>query len=251
MHFPASKRVAFDRNPIVEVICQVRFPQLLEVDSPATAIFLAKLESEFPRNVVVQVPHFTGAPPDIQVHQRSEYQLRDESSTRRVTLSNNSLSLQVQVYERWEDFSSLWNTVYLAFISTYQVSSLTRVGLRYQDIIARSELSLTDVPWSELLSAIVAPLALSETSWLGFEAKYLKDLGSHRLANLRSCLLTDAETNEQVFLIDGDVYTEAPSNPDAAMLTGLLNEFNVEAGNLFRWCLLPRLQAALGPKEFY
>jgi uncharacterized protein (TIGR04255 family) len=46
--FPDSDRVIYDRNPLIEVICQLRFPPILRVDSEVPARFQEQIRDDFP-----------------------------------------------------------------------------------------------------------------------------------------------------------------------------------------------------------
>jgi uncharacterized protein (TIGR04255 family) len=48
MKFPASQRVKHIRNPLMEVICQVRFPKILRIDAEVPVNFQEEIRSEYP-----------------------------------------------------------------------------------------------------------------------------------------------------------------------------------------------------------
>src|SRR4051794_3088983 len=48
MPFPAVDRVIYERNPLVEVICQVRFPAILRIDVEPPAAFQEAIRGAFP-----------------------------------------------------------------------------------------------------------------------------------------------------------------------------------------------------------
>ena len=48
MPFPDSERVIYQRNPLLEVICQLRFPSILRIDSEAPAVFQERVRKEYP-----------------------------------------------------------------------------------------------------------------------------------------------------------------------------------------------------------
>ncbi len=49
MPFPSANRVIFKRNPLKEVICQLRFPPILKIDSEIPANFQDLIRNEFPK----------------------------------------------------------------------------------------------------------------------------------------------------------------------------------------------------------
>lgn len=48
MPFPEVKRVIYKKNPLHQVICQLRFPPILKVDAEIPSIFQEKIRGEFP-----------------------------------------------------------------------------------------------------------------------------------------------------------------------------------------------------------
>lgn len=46
--FPETPRVIYAKNPLFEVICQLRFPAILKIDSEIPAGFQEKLRASFP-----------------------------------------------------------------------------------------------------------------------------------------------------------------------------------------------------------
>ena len=48
MPFPESERVVFRRNTLAEVICQLRFPPILEIAAKDPAAFQEQIRAEYP-----------------------------------------------------------------------------------------------------------------------------------------------------------------------------------------------------------
>ena len=48
MPFPESKRVVYQQNPLVEVICQIRFPTILQIGSEEPTAFQNSVRAEYP-----------------------------------------------------------------------------------------------------------------------------------------------------------------------------------------------------------
>src|SRR5437870_4982310 len=48
MAFPESRRVIYDKNPLVEVISQLRFPTVLTIEAELPARFQEKLRGDYP-----------------------------------------------------------------------------------------------------------------------------------------------------------------------------------------------------------
>ena len=48
MKFPESPRVRYSRNPLLEVICQLRFPKILSIETEVPVGFQEDIRSEYP-----------------------------------------------------------------------------------------------------------------------------------------------------------------------------------------------------------
>ncbi|MCX6020148.1 MAG: TIGR04255 family protein, partial [Chloroflexi bacterium] len=66
MLFPDSERVIYGRNPLVEVICQIRFPTILRISEGNLSDFQDKIRIEYPL-YGIQPPEINNAdaPPEL------------------------------------------------------------------------------------------------------------------------------------------------------------------------------------------
>src|SRR5258708_15277829 len=48
MPFPKSERVLYKKNPLIQVICQLRFPAILRIDTVAPSEFHDKIRDQYP-----------------------------------------------------------------------------------------------------------------------------------------------------------------------------------------------------------
>jgi uncharacterized protein (TIGR04255 family) len=48
MTFPETPRVIYAQNPLVEVICQLKFPPILRIETELPAIFQESIRKEYP-----------------------------------------------------------------------------------------------------------------------------------------------------------------------------------------------------------
>lgn len=256
--FPPSQRAVYEKTPTIEVICQLRFPSLLTIESSPPAGFQERIRSMFPileRPANSPLPE--GLPQEIAqvVSARSgsdSYQFLTEDRSSFVTLTPGSLALTSNEYSRWEDFRGQLRAPLKALIEIYEPSFFSRVGLRYQDVIDRTKIGLPTVPWSALLKReILGELALPQ-----FEANVEKV--AHREIRIRipdgsgSVMmrhgLADVRDREGAcYVIDIDIFCEQKTEVQDAEST--LNSFNELAGRAFRWCITDTLRDALGPSD--
>jgi uncharacterized protein (TIGR04255 family) len=265
---PDYERVIYERNPLVDVICQVRFPPILKIDTELPAAFQEAIRADFP--VLTEKPGGENAlalPPEVvrdippqfaeqigalgsAFNTKKAYSFASDDDGWVTVLSRDSLSLTANQYRQWPDFRGRLQLVLEALGSTYRPAHFSRVGLRYRDLICRSALGLDDVPWSDLLEPHIAGEFTSEdiASDITLAARQLL----FRLSEVRGQvrlqhgIATKDGSDEPCFLIDADYFsTELTEVTD---VWGLLEGLHSQAGRLFRWCIRDRLHVALDPR---
>ncbi|MGL4500348.1 MAG: TIGR04255 family protein, partial [Planktothrix sp.] len=173
MNIPDYQRVIYKRNPLIEVIGQVRFPTILKIDNQDPFEFQEQVRLEYPilkqsqsltipPEIVPLLPQIGG---QIRNAQHTTYHFQSEDSKWQISLNRDSLTLSTVEYQKYEDFKFKLNKACKIFEKLYQPSFYTRVGLRYKDLILRSKLEIPDKSWSELISEkIASELYVSELS---------------------------------------------------------------------------------------
>jgi uncharacterized protein (TIGR04255 family) len=256
--FPETPRVIYAKNPLLEVICQLRFPAILKIDSEIPAGFQEKLRLTFPlfreeELLPIELPAelaplIKAARPQSS---RKTWKFISEDEQWTVALTRDFVSLSTEHYTRWEHFREKVELICDALQEEYQPSFLTRIGLRYRDLILRSTLGLSDVPWSDLLQPHIVP----EYSMPAF-ADVIQDV-NHQLAatfleekvklGLRHGTAQLEDHDERGYLVDSDLYSDTKTGVDNAIER--LNLFNRIAGRIFRWCITDRLHRAMEPES--
>ena len=254
--FPQTERVLYSRSPLTQVICQIRFPSILRIESQAPADFQEKIRHAFP---IFERAGGAGAqqiPPEFaQFFSMQEggtsYVFKTEDESYKFTLSGGSISLTCEAYTRWEAFERNLSTLVQAFVDVYKPSFYSRIGLRYINIISREDLGLEGAPWVDLLRPeIVGELSLPQWEARSFEArstirvKMSNDAGSiffqHGLAQA-------GDGEALVYAIDFDFYKDTKTEVGDAGT--VLEGFHERSGRAFRWCIKEQLHSALGPQQ--
>ncbi|MDP2673715.1 MAG: TIGR04255 family protein [Dehalococcoidia bacterium] len=258
MTFPESQRVVYRQNPLVEVICQLRFPTILEIKAADPARFQERVRlSGYPLYERTE----GGVPKDVEeilarlpVGMRPEgvtHKFLAEDESRFISLAPGFVALTEKRYTRWEHFREQLELAARALEEEHHPSFYSRIGLRYQDIIDKTKLGLGDEPWSSLVKpSIVGILGAEELSTV---VQQVQTMASIRLdadvpsgfATLRHGLIRRSDGSE-AYGIDIDLYTEERSASDHAF--DILDGFNRVAGNFFRWAITPQLERALEPE---
>lgn len=257
MKFPESPRVRYTRNPLVEVICQLRFPKILRIEAEAPVGFQEALRSQYPtlntsRAIDLQLSSELQIKlPSALIAQELTYEFIDKEGDWKIVLSGDFIALSTMKYKTWENFRERLITVVDLLVQHYSPSHFTRVGLRYQDLILRSELGLEQRPWRKLLQpAVLGTFAaenLPEQDFVEALSVFACRLDyADAILRVRYGLAREDESEELGYLIDADFYTENLLEINDA--THYLDQFNRESGNFFRWCLRDELRQALQPQ---
>src|SRR5581483_1579546 len=248
MSFPESERVTYRKNVLETVICQLRFPPILRIETELPAAFQERIRGAYP--VLTQLAPMdtaTGFPVEVLNLVKSmlplnisrTYQFSSGDEHWRVTLSKESLALEcLGVYTRWEDFIGRFAIAIDALRREYAPPFFNRIGLRYVDIIRRSRLNLANVPWRDLLNEHIAAELASDISADVQEAAHVLvlKLNEHgdRLRMNHGTVRTQ-EPDEESYRIDNDFYSEQRTESDNVATR--LDELHRESGNCFRWCI--------------
>ena len=164
--FSNDERCIYRKNPLGEVICQLRFPEILKIGTEVPAAFQDVIRDEYPRfssRMESPAPKLTGTPGNLTLQNQPQtvnYQFLSEDGVWRVNLTSRFISLACSRYTLWEDFAKKLDKPLAAFIRIYQPAYFERVGLRYINFISRKQLGLEGTPFRELISPdYLGPLA--------------------------------------------------------------------------------------------
>jgi uncharacterized protein (TIGR04255 family) len=256
MPFPESPRVIYGRNPLVEVICQLRFPAILAISAEPPAKFQEAIRERYP---VLQIrqPNPLAGLGQVSLPQElmgllsglpgtaSTYDFASDDGNWKVTLSQASIALTATAYERWEAFKEHLQPAVEALENTYRPAFYTRIGLRYRNVIKRSRVGLDGVPWKDLLERpILGVLGTDLATDTHHQASdNIIALGEIGQVRLRHGL--GSEGNEPCYVIDADFNVEKRTETRDA--TKALDALNQQSGRLFRWCVSERLHLAMDP----
>ncbi len=259
MPFPDSPRVIYEKNPLAEVICQLRFPAILRIDSAPPVEYQERLRKNYPLfkenqsqdlklDLPVDLSSILNANNPFPFRVQTSYEFVSADGKWKVQLSRESLTLSTTEYTRWEEFKDHLKGPLDELVSKYAPSFYTRIGLRYKDIIKRSDLGLEGVEWSELLRPAIAGelnsrISNDVTQCVKQLTIDLKAARGGQVA-LRHALVSN-EKGEVCYLIDGDFFTTQRTEVDHA--TQILDELNQQSGRLFRWCITDKLHESMGP----
>lgn len=262
MLFPESPRLVFKRNPLIEVICQLRFPTILEIASEEPAVFQNRIRESYPLyerdegrikldlppDIAQQIRDVMAALGNIKRPEHMTHKFLSADSSRLISLNREFLAFTETQYDRWENFEEHFLNVESVMAEIYNPAFYTRVGVRYRDVIDRDPLELQDTPWDTLINGTLIGL-LGKTEFRD-EVEQLQSTVRLTLPDVDDGRVTIRHglanrEGRQVYMIDADFFTERRYAHDN--VTGILRQFNNVAGNLFRWAITDRLRGALEP----
>ncbi|MCK4814181.1 TIGR04255 family protein [bacterium] len=262
MPFPEAVRVIYKNNPLDRVICQLRFPPILKIETEVPSEFQERIRDAFPelhekeeatlsipKSVQQEIP--SNVLRNIMPSVNKNYEFVSEDGFWHVNLTRTFLSLTSIKYERRSQFQSKLQPLLTALMDVYKPPYFLRIGLRYVDIIKRSVLKLDGLKWSELLQPhILGLLGATDVSEniKSLEAKYVILLEDNiSMARIITGLVEWGEKSEECFMIDTDLFNTEKTNVENVM--DKLNYLHVRASRLIQWLITKKLHIAMEPKE--
>lgn len=258
--FSNELRCHYRRNQLAEVICQLRFPEILSIEANAPVEFQDAIRQEFPqflRRQELPAPKLTGVPGNMTVQNAptiTNYQFSSADGIWRVNLTGRFISLTCSRYTCWEDFAGKLDKPLAAFIQIYKPAYFERVGLRYLNFISREALGLADTPYKELIApCYLGPLMEEDVP----EASANRCSVDLEMAIRGGCRVKlhagpghvkrgSQQEKEVKFIFDQDLYM--PGQLPVNLSAGALQTLHSQADSIFRGAITDTLHDALEPE---
>lgn len=259
--FSNEERMIYARRQLVEVICQLRFPEILSIDASEPAAFQDRIRREYPQyeKKIEQlppqmvngkpVPQGTGQQLSVRFRRGSVEDQPHQGLYRPFDLRLYPLGGICPAVDR----------ILAVFIETYHPSWFTRVGLRYVNAFRRAPLGLEDCLWKELITpgflGLMGDEDAQEQAFMKNELTATVQMPGGAKANVKSGpgLLrkvnnrTRETTEERVFMLDLDLYMD--SKIELNHTAPALNIVHDNAGSLFRAAITDTLADAMEPQK--
>lgn len=262
MHmFSNEPRCLYRRNQLAEVICQLRFPEILSIEANAPVEFQEAIRQEFPqfqRRQEMSPPKITGIPGNMQVQNSPatiNYQFSSADGIWRVNLTGKFISLTCSRYTCWEDFAGKLDKPLAAFIKIYTPSYFERLGLRYLNFISREALDLTDRPFKDLIAPCYLGPLMEEDVAETAAGRCSVDLEMAIRGGCRVKLHAgpghikrgNQQEKEVRFIFDQDLYM--PGQLPVNLSAGALQTLHSQADSIFRGAITDTLHDAMEPER--
>lgn len=259
--FSTEPRVTYRKNQLGEVICQLRFPEILAIAAKPPVDFQEAIRDDYPQyssRMEAQAPKVTGVPGNLSLQNQPaaiNHQFASADGIWRVNLTAKFISLACSRYTSWEDFAARLDKPLAAFIKVYKPAYFERIGLRYVNFFSRRELGLEGTPYRDLIEArylgVLCDEQLAEPSTArssvdaefairgGCRAKLHAGPGQVRRGGK-----SDGEVK---FIFDMDLYMPGKVAPNLS--APALQTLHAQAWSLFRDAITDELHDAMEPVE--
>ena len=255
--FSNEPRCIYRSNQLAEVICQLRFPEILKIPTETPAAFQDAIREDFPRyarRMEPPTPHFPGRPEPIKQESVVNHQFTSADGLWRVNLTGKFISLSCARYTRWEEFARRLDKPLVALIRTYHPAYFERVGLRYVNFFSRRDMGLEDVRYSTMFAPwCLGPLVDEEIMESGV-SRCSVDADIPLRQNCRAKIhagpgmvrKNGKPDSESKFIIDQDLYMQG--NIPVNTCVGALQTLHTQADSIFRGAITEVTHNAMGPR---
>ncbi|MCA9397744.1 MAG: TIGR04255 family protein [Anaerolineales bacterium] len=268
MSFPNKKDVVYNKAPLKQVICQLRFPRILRIDSRPPEGFQERIRDRYPlyeQGVLKQrLGPLTEILSDdvVKLLTRQDQQTYDFISVDgnwSVGLTSEFVALSTSKYSDWNTFVGHLQHIIYALQTEFEPAFFTRIGLRYQNVISQKELGLdNNISWIDLIDSSltgilsgnikVSPNAIIEENHvviinLGNEIGKVKiQYGIKKDVKVQNRIIDEG------YILDNDLFIDNRRIKADEVINRLhnLNEF---AGRIFQASITDKLYNALEPRE--
>lgn len=267
MSFVEAPRIRYGKNPLIQVVCQLRFPRILKINESMPVQYQDAIRDDYPLfNITTEQQQqflfesnneaINPTPKLIQSDPIKNYRFSSKDDAWHINLTNTFIAISTSEYTCWEEFLSKFSSPLSALVQVYSPAYFERVGLRYIDAFQRSKLGLNGVDWYDLIE----PFALGFLSNKAIcddiknhENSTEISIGDNSIVKVRTSLsylnnrnqLQPYEGQEICFIIDSDFFT---TKIDLNQLDVTLEKLHSNSTNLLRAIITDRLHEAMEPE---
>ncbi len=246
--FASDPRCRYRANQLAEVICQLRFPEILSISAKLPVEFQDAIRSEFPRYSTQQEPAGPGG------GTTTNYAFSSADGAWRVNVTGKFFALSCTQYDCWEQFAQKLDQPLAAFIRIYQPAYFERVGLRYLNFISRKRLDLEGCPFRELIAPCYLGILNEDDVAEANATRCSVDIETALRGGCRCKLHAGpglvkrgGQGDQEVkFIFDQDLYM--PGNVPVQHSAGALQTLHAQAYPIFRGAITDTLHQAMEPE---
>ena len=270
MSFTDVERVIYAKNPLVEVVCQLRFPRILSINENQPVLFQEKIREKYPLYSVatewqqefsLDLAHMSNDAPLIprvtQAENGKNYRFSSADNNWHINLTPTFLALSTSKYSQWEEFLERLKDPLAALVEVYRPAFYERVGLRYVNVFTRSDLGLEGIDWSELIHSFALGFLSNEQvkeDIKSYNSFIELEIGNGAIAQIRSGLGlfggiengVSCTNPELSFILDNDLYFMRKNMNEFDESLHYLHSISTK---LIRAIITDKLHNALEPRE--
>lgn len=252
------KRVIYKKNPLVEVIIQLRFPSILSINANEPAEFQEAIRQKFPiyqvgieqeQEISIVAKEDAFFPSIRQQNKQKNHMFITADGQYKINLTSSFISISTLNYTRWEVMMEHFEDVVNSFFDIYKPSFFERIGLRYIDAFSKEKLEIKEKSWKDLIKTTwIGPLAaLPEESMIvnNVDVEYILDDSVSR-AKIHTGLGTINNDSENVFIIDSDFIKI--STIEISEYKDVLDYLHSKSGEFLRNAITDTLHNAMEPE---
>lgn len=238
IRFPEVEEVRLANPPIIEVVCQVRFPPILRISKEEPAEFQELIRGRFPQLDIRQEMRLTlpaaGNPnaPTADFQPRN-YRFVTEDGQTTASLTSSFYALTSERYTHWHSFVEDLQLIHESFVQTYEPAHATRVGLRYinrldvENTGTTERAELLDLLRPEISETLVGPV------WQDAVEMATRTMFSDADVSLNARYAYEEPEGLPTLVLDFDCFEEARLPWDKVIAR--CNEFHSIIYRAFRW----------------
>ena len=244
--FSNQERCLYRNNQLGDVICQIRFPEILTIGANLPVDFQEEIRHIFPKFTVTNE-----APSGKQ--QIANYRFATADETWQLNLTSQFIALTCKQYTNWESFANRFDVPLSAFIRIYKPAYFERIGLRYMNMISRNNLELSGIPYRELIQpeylGLMADDNAQESAFTCCSCDYDIAIRHGCRAKIHAgpgrVVRNGVDDGEVKFIFDLDLYMKG--NIPVNYAAGSLETIHAQAFPIFRGAITQTLHDALDP----
>ena len=251
------RRVRYEKNPLLEVVFQLRFPTILSINSEQPIDFQKMIRKDYPF-LEEQLEEYGNVFVDTQLKSASmnktgenkNYSFISQDRKTKVNLTPSFIAVSTLNYLQWEFFCDHVFSVLPVFEEIYQPPFYTRVGLRYTNAITRSRLGLDRKSWADLFEPHILGMIsrekereiktyISEIEYESDESK-VNSKAHFELVHLNN-------QPEMSFLLDCDYYSLGITA--LSQIRETAEKLHRASSKFLQSAIKDELHTAMGPRE--
>ncbi|MDR3238226.1 MAG: TIGR04255 family protein [Spirochaetia bacterium] len=259
-------RVHYKKNPLLEVVCQVRYPRILSIEGEVPSVFQNKIIGQFPilqtaneyqQQVSVDMTNDNPIPHITQIEKRPNYAFVSDDEKWKVNLTSTFLSFSTIHYSSWEEFYKKIASLIEIFQGIYPTPFYERVGIRYIDAFTRSKLNLDNIGWQELIQLSALGFLSNDNikdNIKSFTSSTEFDAGNNLFARINTSLgyvnfgdiQAQLPERELSFIVDSDIFAFKMKKEE---LTSRFENLHKVSTNIMRSVITDTLHNAMEPES--